>query len=216
MNGSIFLILFSIDNETLARIGCACYQQLIVDNAALFHNETWNKICRALTDLLDNTRPQALFHLSVYENNTLDNHSTLPASINQPSNELGFDPSADFQKIINLCVLQLLLVQQIDDLVNSDKYKVYQFISASHLLLLFEGVERSYDFAYQFNSNIDLRLALWKAGFMKQLPNLLKQETSAMNCCMTLLFKMYSDSAPDRFQLRPTIEELLFRLVVID
>ncbi|KAE8208490.1 hypothetical protein CF327_g7086 [Tilletia walkeri] len=47
------------------------------------------------------------------------------------------------------------------------------FLRLTHVL------EASYALSRAFNADKELRLALWKVGFMKQLPNLLKQESSS-------------------------------------
>ena len=38
---------------------------------------------------------------------------------------------------------------------------------------------------------MSLRVSLWKAGFMGQLPNLLKQQTNGMQCYIRILLQMY-------------------------
>jgi hypothetical protein len=42
-------------------------------------------------------------------------------------------------------------------------------------------LKKSYLFAKRFNGDKDLRMRLWREGFMKQQPNLLKQESGSCN-----------------------------------
>lgn len=49
-----------------------------------------------------------------------------------------------------------------------------------------------------------------RTGFMRQLPNLLKQETTALHACLSMLFRMYEDDA--RQHSWPDVESRLFRL----
>lgn len=49
-------------------------------------------------------------------------------------------------------------------------------------------------FAKAFNLNHEQRNLLWKAGYRGSVkPNLLKQETQSLACCLRILFKMYCD-----------------------
>ena len=56
---------------------------------------------------------------------------------------------------------------------------------------------------------MDLRVALYKIGFMKQLPNLLKQETSSVMTYITVLIKMYRDESIERKSSRSEVEDRL-------
>jgi len=52
-------------------------------------------------------------------------------------------------------------------------------------------------------------MALFRMGFMRQLPNLLKQETSSVSSYMLILIKMYSDPELERVEMRSEIERRL-------
>ena len=70
--------------------------------------------------------------------------------------------------------------------------------SLSDLESLLKCLEASYHHARCFNANSDLRLSLWKKGFMRyadnsqRLPHLVEQETSSMAQLLILSFKMYT------------------------
>lgn len=96
-----------------------------------------------------------------------------------------------FKQIIVKCVLQLLLIETTHELLQNDD--VYNTIPAEHLLRFMGVLDDSWRFARKFNVNKDLRMRLWKVGFMKQLPNLLKQESSAAATLINALLRMYRD-----------------------
>jgi brefeldin A-inhibited guanine nucleotide-exchange protein len=114
----------------------------------------------------------------------------------------------DFQKIIVKCVLHLLLVQTIDEVLNAgSKTPVYQQMPADILFSILDCLKNSYQFAHDFNADVELRTALFRMGFMKQMPNLLKQETTSVSTYVTMLIRMYSDQG--RIQYRARIADLL-------
>ncbi|EEY22391.1 transport protein SEC7 [Verticillium alfalfae VaMs.102] len=82
-----------------------------------------------------------------------------------------------FNQIISRCVLQLLMIETVNELFSNDT--VYAQIPTTELLTLMALLKRSYLFARRFNADKELRMRLWREGFMKQAPNLLKQESGA-------------------------------------
>lgn len=96
-----------------------------------------------------------------------------------------------FKQIIVKCVLQLLLIETTNELLQNDD--VYNTIPAEHLLRFMGVLDDSWRFARKFNADKDLRMRLWKVGFMKQLPNLLKQESSSASTLINVLLRMYRD-----------------------
>lgn len=131
-----------------------------------------------------------------------------------------------FKQIIVKCVLQLLLIETTNELLKNDN--VYDQIPPEHLLRLMGVLDHSYQFAKAFNEDKELRTALWKVGtltsvathclrligcmhpgFMKHLPNLLKQETSSAETLVVVLVRMYDDSRLNHQTLRPQIVEKL-------
>jgi brefeldin A-inhibited guanine nucleotide-exchange protein len=88
-------------------------------------------------------------------------------------------------------------------------------------------LDHSYQFARMFNDDKELRTGLWKVGkwtnenpgleinthyllgFMKHLPNLLKQESSSASCLVHILLRMYYDPRPEHQAARPQIADRL-------
>lgn len=120
------------------------------------------------------------------------------------------------------CVVQLELIQTIDNIVfypatskkedaehmvaaqqdtldaeihiETENQGMYKFMSSQHLFKLLDCLQASHSFSKAFNSNYEQRTVLWRAGFKgKSKPNLLKQETSSLACCLRILFRMYVD-----------------------
>ncbi|CAN2389838.1 Dimerisation and cyclophilin-binding domain of Mon2, partial [Pristimantis euphronides] len=127
-----------------------------------------------------------------------------------------------FAGLLIKCVVQLDLIQTIDNIVffpttskkedaeylaaaqrdtlhedvhtDYEDQGMYKFMSTPHLFKLLDCLQESHLFAKAFNSNNEQRTTLWRAGFKgKSKPNLLKQETSSLACCLRILFRMYTD-----------------------
>ncbi|XP_056404844.1 brefeldin A-inhibited guanine nucleotide-exchange protein 2 isoform X2 [Hyla sarda] len=127
-----------------------------------------------------------------------------------------------FAGLLIKCVVQLELIQTIDNIVffpttskkedaehlaaaqrdtldhdfhaEYEDQGMYKYMSTPHLFKLLDCLQESHSFAKAFNSNNEQRTALWRAGFKgKSKPNLLKQETSSLACCLRILFRMYTD-----------------------
>lgn len=112
-----------------------------------------------------------------------------------------------FKQIIVKCVLQLLLIEMANDLLSNEE--VYTLIPPDQLLRLMGVLDHSYQFARMFNEDKDLRTGLWKVGFMKHLPNLLKQESGSAATLVHVLLKMYYDPRPDHQHARAQIADRL-------
>lgn len=136
-----------------------------------------------------------------------------------------FDRRRIFKQIIVKCVLQLLLIETTNELLqNSD---VYETIPPEHLLRLMGELDHSYQFARSFNEDKELRTGLWKvgkldgdpmshpefayhhSGFMKHLPNLLKQESSSAATLVSVLTRMYKDSRLEGQQSKQQVVDKL-------
>lgn len=96
-----------------------------------------------------------------------------------------------FRQIIVKCVLQLLLIETTHELLQNAG--VYTKIPPGELLKLMASLDESYRFARKFNADKDLRMALWKVGFMRDLPNLLRQESTSAATLVNVLLRMYGD-----------------------
>lgn len=278
------------ENDTLARIGSNCLQQLILQNVTKFTPEHWEKIVGAFVDLFARTEATALFSAATsssyrkdssasvngqpktpsigttatpdtpsadpsaapYENplkiNGLpsqssstvngDQNSPPPLSRETTSSAPGISSPAEselesfhppsqtqtapvvvtaarrkfFNQIITKCVLQLLMIETVSELFSNDA--VYASIPSHLLLRLMALLKKSYQFAKRFNEDRELRTRLFREGFMRQPPNLLKQESGSASVYVSILLRMYTDTSPMRVASRAETEKALIPLCV--
>ncbi|EOA87703.1 uncharacterized protein SETTUDRAFT_130531 [Exserohilum turcica Et28A] len=277
------------ENDTLARIGSNCLQQLILQNVQKFTPGHWSQIVRAFVDLFQRTEATALFSAATGgsspqqpslngSGNSADNATptvdgppgelSLQTPTEEPkmANALGINGLSSgrrpslvasdastiaaeqrmpsplpkrqtqdledyrpetqdlqqppvvvtaarrrfFNQIITKCVLQLLMIETVQELFTNDA--VYEKIPSGELLRLMAVLKKSYHFAKRFNANRDLRSRLFKEGFMKQPPNLLKQESGSASVYVSILFRMYHDTSNDRAASRADTEAALIPL----
>lgn len=264
------------ENDTIARIGSNCLQQLILQNVRKFSPEHWSKIVGAFCELFERTTAYQLFSASTI---------TSTASLSPVSNGIefgeplspGLEPSEDekslkingvdtnghhsdddrpstsasdapdespqktptaataqledykpssnlqapppqisaarrrfFNRIISRCVLQLLMIETVNELFSNDN--VYAQIPSNELLRLMAVLKKSFLFAQRFNNDKELRMRLWREGFMKQPPNLLKQESGSAATYIAILFRMFADTDPRRSESKSDVENALVPL----
>jgi brefeldin A-inhibited guanine nucleotide-exchange protein len=285
----LLILCICQENDTLARIGSNCLQQLILQNVTKFTPEHWGKIVAAFVQLFNRTEATGLFsaatsssfnktsstngyptpkapssetqsladlqlgtQTSDQETDASDNalgingiSSPQPSTITDepltptnprapttpgappPSNADLEDYSIDstsqatpapvtqarrrfFNQIITKCVLSLLMIETVNELFSNDA--VYAQIPSAQLLRLMALLKKSYHFAKRFNGDRELRTRLFKEGFMKQPPNLLKQESGAAAVYVSILFRMYHDTSPTRVASREETETALVPL----
>ncbi|KAJ5150416.1 SEC7-like alpha orthogonal bundle [Penicillium coprophilum] len=247
------------ENDTIARIGSNCLQQLILQNVAKFKQEHWSQIVGAFVELFSRTTAYELFTAAASMSKpteTVNGNPTqspdapiatkdLPDAL-QPNgsqstsslHESGdppvqsearaeledYRPQSDqqqpaavtaarrryFNRIITNCVLQLLMIETVHELFSNEN--VYAQIPSVELLRLMGLLKKSYQFAKKFNEDKDLRMQLWRQGFMKQPPNLLKQESGSASTYVHILFRMYHDERAERQSSRAETEAALIPL----
>ena len=170
------------ENDTLARIGTSCLQQLLEKNVKKLSPARWERVVTAFVRLFKTTTPHQLFDESlrmdvdgsspdISESQEGNGQTILPAPLSPTPNgeavpqDSRMSASARrriFKQIIVKCVLQLLLIETTNELLrNSD---VYNTIPPEHLLRLMGVLDHSYQFARVFNEDRELRTALWKVG----------------------------------------------------
>lgn len=246
------------ENDTIARIGSNCLQQLILQNVTKFREEHWTQIVGAFVELFGKTTAYELFTAAASMTKATDgpsiNGDTVPGSESAAESaelpeslqangsqstaslQVEDDPPAQsearaeledyrpadsqqqpaavtaarrrfFNRIITNCVLQLLMIETVHELFSNDN--VYAQIPSHELLRLMGLLKKSYQFAKKFNEDKDLRMQLWRQGFMKQPPNLLKQESGSAATYVHILFRMYHDEREERQSSRAETEAAL-------
>jgi brefeldin A-inhibited guanine nucleotide-exchange protein len=217
----IYPFLLSIlENEPLAHVGNSCFRQFLVDNCHQFDATLWSKFTNFIVSLFDETLPKNLSLLSIGEEiipeearlgETSEHSTDLPqASIHKTSPR---NHTHEFRKIIVQCVLHLLLIQNVENLLirSSDKLDqgIYTSMSNENLLVILHSFQASYEFSKKFNLDHELRATLWKLGYMKQMPNLFKQETMTFRCLFLLSKRIFEDNNANRLELHEKMEEYL-------
>uniref|UniRef100_A0A8C4W561 SEC7 domain-containing protein n=1 Tax=Gopherus evgoodei TaxID=1825980 RepID=A0A8C4W561_9SAUR len=208
------------DNEQLARSGTNCLENLVILNGQKFSPEVWDQTCNCMLEIFKTTIPHALltWRPAGMEDDSSEKHLTE----NQNSSIL-LDQKL-FAGLLIKCVVQLELIQTIDNIVfypatskkedaehmaaaqrdtldadihiDTEEQGMYKYITSQHLFKLLDCLQESHSFSKAFNSNYEQRTVLWRAGFKgKSKPNLLKQETSSLACCLRILFRMYVDES---------------------
>ncbi|CAO3687700.1 unnamed protein product [Rhizopus stolonifer] len=212
----LFSVCITQDNDTLAHIGCECLDQYIKSNVEKFDENCWNLVTETFKELFQDTTASGLFDDTA---DLVDKVKRLSSGAQNGDNqevvlsaEVSEERQTNFQQVIVKCVLQLMLIQTVNDLLAKDV--VYCAYPASHLMELMGCLGKSFHFAKKFNMNNDLRMALFRFGFMKQLPNLLKQETSSGGCYVSVLMRMYAnlENIDDRDSQKEDIESILIPL----
>jgi brefeldin A-inhibited guanine nucleotide-exchange protein len=247
------------ENDTIARIGSNCLQQLILQNVTKFSPAHWEKIVGAYEHLFERTTAHQLFSAAStpsitsngFENGTshaddtksdtsslkingtngttaadgegvIDDAASIAPTASgledyKPQSELQQQPVVVtatrrryFNKIITRCVLQLLMIETVNELFSNDS--VYAQIPSPELLRLMGLLKKSYSFAKRFNNDKELRMRLWREGFMKQPPNLLKQESGSAATYVAILLRMYHDEGEERKRNRSDTESALIPL----
>uniref|UniRef100_A0A8D2NA18 ARF guanine nucleotide exchange factor 2 n=1 Tax=Zonotrichia albicollis TaxID=44394 RepID=A0A8D2NA18_ZONAL len=196
------------DNEQLARSGTNCLENLVILNGQKFSPEVWGQTCNCMLEIFKTTIPHVLL-------------TWKPVGMEEDSSEKHLKL---FAGLLIKCVVQLELIQTIDNIVfypatskkedaehmaaaqrdtldavihiDTEDQGMYKYMSSHHLFKLLDCLQESHSFSKAFNSNYEQRTVLWRAGFKgKSKPNLLKQETSSLACCLRILFRMYVDES---------------------
>eukprot|EP00172_Hildenbrandia_rubra_P000832 Plantae.Rhodophyta-Hildenbrandia_rubra.ctg1473.p1 GENE.Plantae.Rhodophyta-Hildenbrandia_rubra.ctg1473~~Plantae.Rhodophyta-Hildenbrandia_rubra.ctg1473.p1 ORF type:complete len:1860 (-),score=262.13 Plantae.Rhodophyta-Hildenbrandia_rubra.ctg1473:3960-9539(-) len=216
--------------ELVAREGMAALSKLVKKCGADFCSEDWDIVVGELSSLFDLTMPYEILGPGRNtEHLNLDNEEVEPGGGDDESRQDSIESihskvqsaesesnnvkksqnkgrpkeKADIQIVRSKCVVQLLLIQMVQDVV----VKFYVSLSTEHMSTLACSVERSYQFAREFNADVERRFSLWRTGFMNQVPNLLKQETTGVMTFLRVLLWLYLDESREA----TAVEEKLFK-----
>lgn len=183
----------TIENDTLARIGTSCLQQLLENNAAKLSITKWERVVRALVNLFKLTTPHQLFDDSLrieMDEPDADNTGTLggscqccfqqsadppgpillPAPLSPVIASNGPDDAISTavgrRRIFKQIIVKCVLQLLLIETVRDllENPQVCGDIPPELLLRLFDELEHSYQFARSFNEDKDLRTGLWKVG----------------------------------------------------
>jgi len=161
------------DTEAVARIGVEGFKQLLLQTGKSLDAASWQKVTASILKLFSESMPTELMRVE----------PNVPGDRDLPFRK---------EAVVNQCVVQLLLIDMLQDAVEQH----YEYISTAGIMTLLDALQRSFEFAQEFNQQIELRQSLKRLGFMKemkQLPGLLKQEREALSCSLKVLFRIQGD-----------------------
>eukprot|EP01135_Chromosphaera_perkinsii_P010716 Nk52_evm1s2208 gene=Nk52_evmTU1s2208 len=113
--------------------------------------------------------------------------------------ELGLTVFEDFYNDVCVKLVVQLVLIQIADYVLADDDKVAR-VSETNFHILMQALKKSYAFAHNFNKDVEIRKLLQRKIGTKQLPNLLRQETTCASTYLRVLFSVYSMSSRSDLQ----------------
>ncbi|KAF8761011.1 hypothetical protein RHS01_00929 [Rhizoctonia solani] len=177
-----------IENDTISRIGTSCLQQLLENNAQKLTNAQWDTVVMTFLRLFKGTT-HTNYSMKVYAQKEKSSQLRETVSITTMSLQIshlqGYHHEMRYPAPAHRNHQRLL-----------QNKEVYRTIP-DQLLKLLSVLDHSYQFARSFNADKELRTGLWKVGFMKHLPNLLKQESSSAACLINVSLRMYYDKRPE-------------------
>jgi len=179
------------DTEAVARIGVEGFKQLLLLAGKKLQPQQWERVTESILGLFNESMPTQL----------------LCTDIEGAGDQLPFRRD----DVVIKCVVQLLLIDMLQDTVSQH----YAHIPPTGVMTLVDALQRSFEFAQEFNKQIELRQVLKKRGFMpemRQLPGLLKQEREALSCSLKILFQVQTDPKIRSSDYASTAVERLMRL----
>ncbi|CDH10490.1 probable protein transport protein SEC7 [Zygosaccharomyces bailii ISA1307] len=271
LDGFLGLLVSCIcqENDTIARIGRSCLQQLILQNVAKFNDAHWQDIGGVFDRLFELTTATELFEYdpmhqgrrksvshhhrrvssqgniikddSTNGNGKEENNGNIGETVQraheeESSEDVGNDMVAEGSEIAHAkqtntpqlgkqnvatnneskpskrlvhtksseemrhrisvknsivvkCVLHLLMIELLSELFENEEFA--SCIPHKQAIKVTVLLEKSYEFARDFNEDYQLRTRLVEARVVDKIPNLLKQETSAAAVLINILFKLY-------------------------
>jgi brefeldin A-inhibited guanine nucleotide-exchange protein len=101
------------------------------------------------------------------------------------------DPSTRSEGSINTVGPSSLTVPETHPVRADEVHIAVELIPPEHRIRLLKCIYSSYSVARAFNADHDLRHAIWRRGFVQQMPNLVKQETISLAAHIRMLFAVY-------------------------
>eukprot|EP00943_MAST-04B_sp_MAST-4B-sp1_P009087 g9087.t1 len=181
-------------NQVLARKGVSCLKTLVLSTGNHFDFSTWNVTSKKMYEICKRTIPRQL----KWTGRPNDEENCAPSGVHGASlNALQFSP----RQVLSMCYVQLDMVNVIEDVVREH----WNNISPDNIILWLKMLEEIFSFAKGFNDNINHRIHLLNAGFMKRIngktndnqlqerpPSLLNQESQAILVYLGILFRLVS------------------------
>jgi brefeldin A-inhibited guanine nucleotide-exchange protein len=169
------------DNESISLAGCEALKTLIKKLSQNVNPEFWESIIITISDIFGKTRQTELLYLDI---NNFNNH----------------DYQQQYQDIVykNIvyCIIQHNLIELCDYILET----YIDRINTTDINHLLDNLKDSFDLAYQFNIEFELR-KLISYYFMKDLNQtaaLFKQQQDGITLYYKILNKMYDSEVHDK------------------
>lgn len=204
LEGFLDLLIMCIDqdNDTVSRIGSSCLLTLVSNNATRFSADHWHLIVDKVDGLFITSTAEELFDDSLSGANAPANgtstktkghlHSQSSIGVHQQLEDESKSHLFRFRGAIMKSILQLLMIETAGEMMSNEI--IFNAMPTEEILRIAESLRQSYLFAKKFNSDRDLRRSLWRQGFMKQMPNLHKQESTAAVTYVTVIMNVYKST----------------------
>ena len=175
-------ILF--DNENVSRVASKLLQQLIEKNCLLFSEDEWKTTLTTFQELFLESMPTFLFFdYREEDQGDVPEFKFLTTPLGPPPDKI------KFKSDIRYCSTHILAIQTLTEVLSLDL--IFKYAPNSVAKEFLDCFYKSYEVAKAFNDCMELRDALYRKGYMKQLPNLQKQETLSVNAFITFQFEFY-------------------------
>lgn len=203
LDGYLQLIVTCIlhAKDPISQSGLLACKEIILQNLTKFEPEHWEKIELVIKELFEKSSPVELFDLKMLEH--AEKLRGIRAQEQEQEDEQDDEDEDDDETktefvsnklastIVSKCRHQYSVIEMVYELCES--YDFYYAIPVENIIEISETVHSSYSFAKKFNEDSKLRMRVWNAGLVENLPNLRKQETQSLLLYVKILFNLYCD-----------------------
>ncbi|XP_063931545.1 brefeldin A-inhibited guanine nucleotide-exchange protein 2-like isoform X2 [Zophobas morio] len=195
----------------LATSAVQCLSMLVLRNCGALQPAMWELIVRRIISMFETTMPHELMNFRPPEATAEGAGHTLS------------------ECALVKCVVQLELLHAVEDILLPQRFDLptneapsrsecpsrgsaYEYLSTEYVTALLQILLKSHNFAESFNANLQQRQLLLKAGCLKKLPHLLKQEKLSQRVYIAVLLRIYEDHS--RQDVWGSAEEQLISIAV--
>ncbi|KAI8903979.1 hypothetical protein EDD86DRAFT_213601 [Gorgonomyces haynaldii] len=195
------VLLMGNPDEKLASTGQICLNQFLSNNALkIAHLKERGFVMDRITNGFTQTFPQELVNIRI---EPLEATGHLKFVLDWATERATKDTSLEtihFEQTVIKCVTHLEYVQSVRDFcLASETEPVICLLNASERDAILDSIYTSYSMARSFNHNMPLRHAIFRRGWVSQLPNLVRQESLSLQIYMTLLFSLIKHHPEGRY-----------------
>jgi brefeldin A-inhibited guanine nucleotide-exchange protein len=225
----LIVLLAGRNSQNLAQTGIIYLNEFVRKNAVNFDETVWEAVVSSVEKITAVTIPVELFRLPT-RSSQKRNKPLTDVAVEEESRIIA---SIDLQHAILKCAIHLFLLEFIRDFaIEQDDFALYilrntaqkkegtisqypsqlfRSLSIAHRSRILSCLHASFSFAFAFNSNYDLRQALYNLKVVEKMPSLVRQEAQSISSYITVLFHLYryfGDETDDYTQIGDTLDLL--------